>query len=265
MVKTFNKVFQRLQRISSDYEAISKAAFDDEVSLVSVDVFDTLLLRDTKPEIVRFLDIAALWKDHLAGVYSGTIKDLFYLRYVGARLAYRHATKVNDCREADYKAILRSVMRGASIPESFQDTLFMLELDYEKKSLKPNSKLISILEMCRHSGKRIIAISDMYYSSGDIFALIDQHVPAGLIQKVYSSSEYGFGKSSGLLYEAVKEDEKVEQYNGWVHCGDNYDSDVSKAKILGINAFYLPRPMIWRLVIRIRNIVSKIRLDINYL
>ena len=248
-----------------NYKLLETSLFDDKTRIVSVDVFDTLLLRDTKSEVTRFNNIAQLWSNELGKSFLGSSEHLFQLRLESARLAYRHTRKVKNCREATYSEILSSVLRGCSVPESYSRQLQYSEIEYEKKSLKPNRLLVKMLEQVRTSEKRVIAISDMYFSSEIIKTLIDHHLPSGLIQKVYSSSDFGYGKSSGFLYESVRKAEKIKNYDQWTHGGDNYYADVLKAKELGINAFYLPRSIAWRAVSKTRRTASSFRLGVNKL
>jgi len=260
-----NKLRPGSIRHKKNYKALQASLQKDGTQVVSVDVFDTLLLRDTKPEIQRFKDIAGLWKEIAGNEFSGSADHLFDLRVVVSKLAYRHVAKVEHCREANHADIINSVLRGSGLPETLFNAFQTAELEYEIQALEPNDDLIAILRRCQESGIRVIAISDMYLSAKDIEALINAHVPEGLIQHVYSSAEFGYGKSSGKLYEAVRHEENIEDFSGWVHCGDNFHSDVFMGRALGLDAVYLPRSLAWRGIAKVRNKVSFSRLGVSQL
>lgn len=260
-----NRFRQEAFRHARDYKALESSLLQEDTCVVSVDVFDTLLLRATKPEIQRFKEIAELWKETLGSTFSGSVRHLFNLRVVNSKLAYRHVKKVKHCREATHAGILNSILRGCGLPATLLGTLRACELEYEKQALTPNKPLVEMLVQCRKSGKRVIAISDMYLSAKDIELLIQSHLPDGLIQRTYSSADFGYGKSSGFLYESVRELEGRDNFDHWVHCGDNYHSDVYKAAELGMTAIYLPRSLLWRIVSRVRAKMSSYRLGVNFL
>lgn len=246
-------MFQSIDR--RGYAAFKAATLGAGTKVVSVDVFDTLLLRGTKPESARFLDIGRRHLHALKGhgaATSLTHYDLLIKRLAAARAAYRNARLVDGVREPNYRYIANIQLRsmGLTPTDDIVSQMLELELEYEASVLKPNRTLVNILKAAKHAGKRVICVSDMYLGAGDIERLVRQS-GIGFIDKVYSSSDFGFGKASKRLFESVLELEGVEP-SMFVHCGDNAFSDFRNAVDLGIDAYHVPRAWNWRLADKAR-------------
>lgn len=253
-----------LQHIDcTEYAAFQNACLDDTTRIVSVDIFDTLLLRTTKPEFARFLDIgirqlAALRRSGLA-VNLGA-KDLLVVRLLAAQAAYRNTEHVGGVREARYAEIAGILLKACGLPMS-ADLIKLLaqeELSFEAEHLTPNLLLVDILGKARRKGRRVIGISDMYLSAEQIALLLHLKHLDGLLDTVYSSADFGYGKSATVLYTKVLELEEAEPA-AMVHCGDNRVSDYEHAQKACVRAFHVPRRYTWRMVERIRRSVFRWR------
>jgi predicted HAD superfamily hydrolase len=236
-----------------------------DIKIVSVDVFDTLLLRETKPEYLRFLDIAnqqigTLKKSGYNLNFDS--KDLLLSRIMAARAAYRNTAPVDGIREATYDEILEIVTTAGSLPSSCKALLKKAELDYELGALRPNLFLVDILRHAINASKRVICLSDMYFGANDIRYLLDSLLPTLSVHKVYSSADFGYGKSSGRIYKSIAKLENVEPHH-IIHCGDNFFSDFEMANRSGVVGHFVPRSLLWRLIqnLRQRHFNSKFKVE----
>ena len=225
-------------------------------SVISFDVFDTLLLRNTKPEPLRFKEISTDWAKAIGNPELG--KDLFYSRLLAARISYRTIAKNLGCREAKYSHILKTVCQLNNIGVELVSDLTDAELRYETNNLKLNRALSKDLQRAVEDGKPIIAISDMYFSAEEIRRLIEHLAPELAGYKIYSSSDSGLNKASGALYEFVANKEGLALDSTWLHIGDNYHSDVVRAREVGLSATYTPRGRAWRFVSKFRRIATSL-------
>ncbi|HWK33535.1 MAG TPA: hypothetical protein VNR51_07630 [Hyphomicrobium sp.] len=222
-------------------------------AVASVDIFDTLLLRGLKPEPHRFLDMARRQLRVLRDAGHDTGLDaraLMQVRLEAAGAAYRHCPPVRGVREATYTDIAGTMLHLLGLPADpaavpgIIARLLEAELDYEITVLRPNPLLTGILERARKAGRRVICISDMYLPAETLRRLVDRHVPTGLVERVYSSADFGFSKASGLLYGPVLDDLGAAP-EAVAHCGDNEHADVRQARAAGIRAVHVPRRRPW--------------------
>jgi len=232
------------------YAVFRRACLDARTRVVSVDIFDTVLLRTTRPEFARFLDIGAR---QLAALKEAgrdvrlRAEDLLVIRIMSAQAAYRNVAPVGGIREAKYEQIVGIMLKACGLPDDLElvEILTQVELDYEANVMTPNRLLVDILEEARRAGKRIIGVSDMYLSAECIVGLLDRHGLSRLLDALYSSADFGYGKSSRRLYEQVLSLEDVAPQTV-AHCGDNHTSDYKRAKEVGLHSVWTPRPLLWR-------------------
>jgi len=120
-------------------------------------------------------------------------------------------------------------------PEERQrEAAIQAELAVEKKHIFPNKPVIDLLQHALQQGKKVIVVSDTYFSTRDLKKLL----PIKQIKKIYCSSEFGKGKANGL-FDLVVEDLSVSP-DEIAHCGDNYESDVRVPGSLGIHTVLMP-------------------------
>ena len=218
-------------------------AMQDDVLVASIDCFDTLLLRESKSEPMRFLEIAAKQLQSLNESdidCDASIKDIRRIR-IGATRAYIHNASVRDHAKLPmYRAILSKIAFDLGLPDSAVDILRDAELNYELTVLRPNEQLISVLRELMANGKKVILVSDMYLSGEDINWLVQNLWEDGRSLNTYSSADFGATKRSGALYGKVLRLEGINS-GAIVHAGDNKHADVIMAKRHGIRAFHTPR------------------------
>jgi predicted HAD superfamily hydrolase len=224
--------------------------------VVSVDVFDTLLLRTTRPEEQRFEDIA---RRQLAALQAAghqvtaTPRELLILRLQSARHAKRNTRPVLGDREASYDEIAGALLDTLGLNRDLVPLLRDCEIEYEAANLYPNQMLIEILNGARQAGKRVICLSDMYFSNREIGELLRRRALDFPPDAIYVSADFGYGKASGHLYREVARQEGAEP-EAIVHCGDNRRTDVEMARSQGLGAVHAPRPLSWRSLALLRRL-----------
>ena len=234
--------------------------------MVSVDIFDTLFLRTTLPERVKFGKFGEEKAKLLEAKARGkkvTSRYLHLLRTYAARIAYRNRRLIHGAREATLDEIYDVMFACISadldilpgevgvLHKQFRD----IELALENDDLRVNHQLKEILAYASNNGKKVIAISDMYLSHDDVKKLLTSKGVWDFFDHVYVSSEFGFGKASGSLFDEVLSRHELLPCQV-THIGDNWLSDYQVPKEKGIFACHYPRSFFWRALRRLRTDVS---------
>lgn len=212
---------------SSIFSGLTPKELADKLAqydVVSFDIFDTLLFRPFAAPVDLF---------HIVG------EELGYLNYA----VLRHDMEV-ICRETGIK-------NGGS-GEVTLEQIYMLmerqcgvparrgmeaELRVEANFLYANPYMKAVFDLLRQKGKRIIVISDTYFSSGFLLTILEREGYRD-IEKVYVSCEYGYGKHDGKLFGLIKQE--LENDLTYAHVGDNARSDIINAKRNGFETIYYP-------------------------
>lgn len=202
---------------------------------LSFDIFDTLLLRDDRCEEERFLTAAEL----VCGAGTEEALELFIGRMRGHGLAYKVAHVRDAVPEARLEETLRAALAFApSVRATVQD-LVDAEMELEREALRANPYLRTFLQSVKHD-KPIWLLSDMYLSPTQITELVRQQLP-DLEFRLWVSCDRRLSKRAGTLYDEVA---RIASTNPaqCLHFGDNFVSDVRRAKAAGWQAQHLPVP-----------------------
>lgn len=215
---------------------------DPRTRVVTFDVFDTVLLRNTKPERWRFLEaareVSGELRRHDIAVSS---KEIFHARVLCHHIAYRVAPMNRYQREGSFRDVCALMARALGIESADGARLIEeAELRYEAENLRPNHKLIELLTAARQQGKRVFFLSDMYLSEAQIRFLLQRKAPALEFDGGYASSEFSLSKHAGGLFDVFCEREGIAPHE-LVHIGDNAHSDVAVPRSKGWSAVHVPR------------------------
>lgn len=254
-VGSFEKLLSRSQDLyeldkaeyyaNSLYETVKNRMNLQEIKILSFDVFDTLLLRNSKYEPYRYLEIAERVQNLLLakGIERLSIWDIYAARLTAFRVCYRTVNQVCKIREGRLVDVLSLMTSILSLEKWIVPELIELELSYEIENLRANPFLKAFLQIAEIKHKQIIFISDMYMFEEHIYQLVREYYPNLKLTKYYSSADRGLTKLSGLLYGLVARDLGVE-CSQILHMGDNFKGDVQQAKKQGLKAIHLPIPEI---------------------
>ncbi len=200
--------------IGNNFEKLEKLQLDN-ISIVSFDVFDTLIIRQgikNPSDVFKLIDT----------------DDLnFKSKRISAEKSARTNSGLEDIKLCDIYDNL--------FPDDFNKAreCEKKEINTEIRVCKANPKALNYFNKIKNSGKRIIIVSDMYLQKETIEKLLKNcnydvdEVP------IYVSSEYGKTKKSGSLFKKVLENEKIDACKV-MHIGDNLISDYLNSKRLGM-------------------------------
>lgn len=227
------------QKVTKDFTA-------EAIQVYSFDVFDTLLLRNSKPELQRYLEIAeqVLEFCQAKGIKHLSLWDIYAARLTAFKISYRTVNHNCQVREGKLIDVLNLMLKILELDAWIIPDLVRIELTYETANLTVNPFLQVLLKSLMQANKQIIFISDMYLPGDWIYQLLVNFYPELTLTNYYASSDSGLTKSSGLLYNFVLQDMKVEPAT-ILHMGDNFKADVYQAKAQGLNSIHLPIPELY--------------------
>ena len=202
---------------------ICELVAQDNIDVVSFDIFDTLLVRPVmNPKDVFYLIAQKL--DEKLGI------DFLSMRWNAEdSLADSYAT---------LEDIYSYIKENFKLDESVCNLLMAEEVHCERQLLQARADVKKIYQSAVNSGKKIIAVSDMYLPSTILKEFLWEK-GFNKIDTVYVSCEHKARKDSGKLFDIVLADEKVAAER-IVHVGDNIRSDYELPLQAGIFAIHCP-------------------------
>ena len=188
----------------------------DKATVVSFDIFDTLLVRP-------YIQPNDLF-DHLGEMEN--IPNFRKMREFAFQEAVRkYNTPKNE--EVTYEQIYEF------IPEQYKH-IKNKELELEYQVLRQNTEIKEIYNYALKKNKKIIIVSDMFLPKNFIESVLNKNGYTNY-NKLYLSSEYKKLKLTGNLFRILLNELQVKP-NKILHIGDNKYSDYKTPAKLGINA-----------------------------
>lgn len=231
----------------SYWQLLAKDFQESGCDILSLDVFDTLLMRDQKSELSRFYEISVdavqILEKHGAVPGSLSAQDILVLRNFATLSSYRASNSLNGCREGCLQDIYLSLSRTVLGNSSAAEDLISNELNYESSHLQLSKAISRLIEHHHANGGTTICISDMYMKSSHIRAIMDTISPeiSSFVSEVYSSSNQIVSKSSGLIFDFVSDTLKADP-SRFYHVGDALVGDYQQPRKRGWRSLYLPVP-----------------------
>ena len=190
----------------------------DKVSVVSFDIFDTLLLRPYVKPADMFI--------HLEKIYHCT--GFAEQRMQAEKLFYQ---KNGTDKEANIDDIY------AMIPD-FTD-MKQREMEWEFQTISINPEMLTVYEYAIKSGKKVDICSDMYLPLDFIKKLLKKNGITGY-SRIYLSNAVNKRKDKGDMYGFMLQDLDIAA-SSVLHIVDNKKSDYIQAKKYGLKAFLYPK------------------------
>lgn len=192
--------------------------------LASFDIFDTVLIRKCgKPANIFYLLARKLYPED---------KDKRENFVAWRREAEERVANNIKGRETTIADIYTA--EGVTLFHDYTPAqLIEAEKEVEADNLTANPAVKAIIEKCRAEGKTICFISDMYLDSEFLARVLKREGCLTGEERVYVSCEEGARKSTGALYDKVRNYLNPAQ---WEHYGDHPVSDVKRAINRGIEA-----------------------------
>lgn len=199
--------------LSSNLNKIKRAI--KKANTVSFDIFDTLVCRPfaTPSDLFKYIEE----KENKKGFYAARIK------------AEEFALKNTNSKEVTIDEIYQNIKNEYRILKD-------IELNFEKKLIRPISGAKKVLEFAKNLNKEIIFTSDTYLSESFIKEIIYDLFEI-TSATFYISSTFKKTKRDGSLFKEIKKDRSKI-----LHIGDNAHSDIKMAKSNGIKTFHIKRP-----------------------
>ncbi len=219
-------------------KSIDHTSFD----VLSVDVFDTILLRDISLQRRRFAQVAKILTKALHS--RGHEVDeaiLLSLRHRIHALAFQAVSMERPAGDATLARMSDIQVKLLGLPRPMNSLFIAAELEVECQHLSPNLQLIQYMNSIRRTGKRVVAVSDMYLSGLDIELLMSRIIGYIPVDRTYASCDFDLTKHYGKLFQKVASEERVS-VDRIVHAGDNEHADLFSARRAGCQAVQLRRP-----------------------
>lgn len=202
--------------------------------LYSFDIFDTVITRTTATPygIFTIMERKLCTLPDYSQIHPHIRENFGQLRVSAEKMARMY---FKEKEEITLEQIYEALGTTGELTDNQKRDLMTLEILTEKENIIPIPQMVNRIRSLLEDGERVIFISDMYLDRETIRNLLEctgvnfRDIP------LYISCDYGKTKSRGNLYNTVRDIEKVT-FNNWIHSGDNFYSDVQKARSLGINA-----------------------------
>lgn len=181
--------------------------------VVSFDLFDTLILRPfAKPS------------DLFEWLWGKQLKDVRVQSEIAVKRALRREVKLSE--------IYSKISSNTISPND--------EIAAELECVIPNPEGVNLFNQALQVGARVIITSDFYMGKSVLAALLEKCGIKGY-SNIYSSSDYGKFKATGLFKEVLKAENITP--NQIIHIGDNPSTDIEPANRLGIDTYHLRKPI----------------------
>ncbi|WAC59863.1 rhamnan synthesis F family protein [Brevundimonas sp. SL130] len=197
---------------------------------ISFDFYDTLFCR------------AAVTPDDVHNYIGWALKarnliddeaDFYPLR----KEAEAHARSVGARGDVNLDEIYASFPAISTWPVKAVKAAKALELEVERKCLKPRQDITGLLKQARASGKRTLIVSDSYMPKSFFERVLADHDMFDLVDELIISSDVGMRKDRDDVWAMIHESECNDRK--FVHFGDNEESDIHLPTIRGIPSVHV--------------------------
>ncbi|MEM5882224.1 MAG: hypothetical protein QXS69_02065, partial [Candidatus Aenigmatarchaeota archaeon] len=235
-------LYENTDFVKSIINDIDELVNKKNIKLISIDIFDTILLRNNKCELRRFYEISQRFADLLKIDFI----EIFLLRIMIHKETYRYFAKgLDNTIEGDYINQLEILCKVLD-RKKYLNELLEIEINYEIENTLMNPFFMKILDYVKSKNLNIIATSDMYFSSEIIKRILDYHSKIHQLNlnnlSIYSSASHLLSKRMGGIFDIIKKDYKISNSYEILHIGDDYYSDYIKPKEKNITTYLLPLP-----------------------
>lgn len=222
------------------FEDLKGLISSDDTSLVSFDIFDTLIQRP-------FCEPSDLF-GFLSDKFNDIIHSSSYIDFKNIRiLAEAECRKKNNLshpsiEEISLEDIYSYIKENFCFDAHSLDEIKNYEIQLELSFCKARHCGKELYELAQYCNKRIIICSDMYLPKDVIQEILHQNGYNGFY-KIYLSSEIKYTKHSGRLFDFICKDLEISHFGKkhCVHIGDNWESDVEMPKKKGWKSAHLSK------------------------
>jgi FMN phosphatase YigB (HAD superfamily) len=207
----------------------AKAHVVDQATVVSFDVFDTLIVR-------RFVTQESLLREVSYTIEkSGTCSLPASVVYSLRLDAEKKCRDSSPTQEVTLNQITCEMVKFLGLTDSFAPTLSSIEESVELSVGCANPNLLKLAWRRYEEGKRIIYLTDTYHSSDFIRQLLGSCGFPIEGTTIYASGELKLSKGRGDIFPAIVEVEGSDP-SKIVHIGNHPRADFTNARHAGINS-----------------------------
>ncbi|THD85383.1 hypothetical protein E7811_06720 [Aliigemmobacter aestuarii] len=255
MIERFGAIEDAMHR-AKNFDAFFASSFADDLmdrleqrmnhaDVISLDVFDTVLLRDEKSELSRFRDVAERFAGRAEVREAApdlTMRACLVARLYCAATAYQLSIKVNGATEGRLNDIARNMMVSLRLPAEMAALWIATELEVEREQLRPSIFADALMARAMGAGKQVILVSDMYLDQSQIAELLTAcGLETARYTRLFSSADTHVNKRSGTVFPMIAEEMGLHPYR-FLHLGDSLVSDFQRPSQAGWWAQHLPVP-----------------------
>ncbi|MHB1947020.1 MAG: HAD family hydrolase [Gammaproteobacteria bacterium] len=209
------------------------ASFDsyaDNLKVLSIDCFDTLIWRKVASPNDLFYDLAQQPFFKSLGI---TALQRFLAESHARKIAFLH----KGCAEVQLQDIYQ--VGFPHLNEDIIERLVEEEIQLEMQICYAFLPVINLIRTAKQRNLKVIIVSNTYLSFLQLRRLLNHVLPTDVlhaIDDIYCSCEFNISKSEGLFIEVLQKLNVPPQ--AILHIGDNKPSDVDSPKTLKINAWH---------------------------
>ena len=193
--------------------------------VISFDVFDTLIERDTVlPSEIFSYAAETIIPERAEEFRSERIKAEEEAR-THAENGEVTLVEIYDCLNSSFQAYAES-LRQAEIQQELQHNY-------------PKTNITEVYQELIRLGKKVYLISDMYLSSAVIKQILE-HCGITGYAKIFVSNEYHCNKRDGKLFRIAAGEENLEREK-MIHVGDSIRADFIGPRKAGIRSVLISR------------------------
>lgn len=213
-------------------------------TLLSVDIWDTLIRRRCHPDEVKLFTARALWsrrREHLHPRFAGPWRLVDERVRVEAEIAVERERCGLDNEyaiEEVFERWLERVLRP-HVPErerhGLAERLVRAEVDQERTVSYADARIASLLR--HHGADRVVGLSDFYLGERHMQRIVSHVCGQTPFERVFVSCDCRLNKMRGGLFAHAQREMLAEPAHH-THIGDNEWSDVKSPERFGIRAVH---------------------------
>ena len=215
--------------------------------VITVDVFDTLILRRPRSRKRRDHDAATRFDAHnrldAHNRFNASISRALSLGRQRATHALWRAARFAGAGDIRLEEAARLTLETTGYPaiESMIDRFRETEIAAEASALYPNRSMLEMLADAGREGARVIAISDTPLRAEDLWRLLRAVIGgAPPLDALHTSADHDATKRDGSLFHLVAGHEGFSLDHA-EHFGDDTIADGVQAERAGLRAHVVPR------------------------
>ncbi|MCC7387760.1 MAG: HAD family hydrolase [Phycisphaerales bacterium] len=217
-------------------------------TLLSVDIWDTLLRRRCHPDEVKLFTARALWAMHrprLLPRFANAWQLLDERVRCEAEIAREREAAGLDNEYAVEEVFGRWLARtlNPSAPRSrhaaIAERLVEIEVGQEMRVVYPDRRMARLLG--HHGADRLVGLSDFYLGERHLRRIIEHACGRSPFERVFVSADCLVNKMRGRLFAHAQREIGAEPMHH-THIGDNEWSDVQSPKRFGVRGVHYLNP-----------------------